>query len=450
MSWQQPPRGYTDPSYYTDAASDIERNLRADFAKYHLLSQIAPGDTPEIIADRNGNAYEISQRWEDHEQLQFRWLWRQLGIEATQWELDPDATRALYDDLARAREAGEPSLDELSWRTLRQAREVTGHSDDVSSAAARAGAHWQIPGPQLQSITNADNSIRPQDTDRHLRAVPGSGLEAPPNAADRALGAPRQLRLLDMAAVEEVIQATDDLLDVEEVVGDRDTGREKQATLLPAVVRDAPISFDYRALAEQHARHTRALAAVQNLAAEHTRLHDRWGAEAGFDQAQVARLEELSNALKHARREAGMAGVGDTDIAAAYQAGVAGVGWSQQPAHPFLGRLTQLTRQHVAALAEIDDLRSAIAELHDQRGGSRVASMTVEVAAEAARAQANSGSEHGPDHGAGESGGHEIGAAIEAALPEDLDPDWDAQDGVETAPAATPSPQPHLTEELNR
>ncbi|MEV0766386.1 hypothetical protein [Nocardia sp. NPDC050435] len=387
MSWQDPPRDFTDPAYYADAASDTERELRAAFARFHLLGEIEPeADTPDRIAERNAAAYEISHPWENHPEVRWRWLWRQLDIEATQWEIDPDRTRALYDDLAQAREAGQPGVDELAWRTLHQARELTGHTGGLSSPSARAG--WWLPGPQLRAITNADNTVA-RTPGRHLRAVPDSGTETTRGAADRALGAPRDLRLLDMTAVEKTIADTDALLNHEELTGDLDPGTDRQTTRAPNPLRENTVDAA-AALAERQSRHAYLLAQVYDLAAQHARLNAAWDPDPDYAHARIERLEELNNLLRGARRSAASAGVQDAAISAAYRAG----------------------RDSVPI--DVDPVPA-----------------------------------HDPDPGLATASGHEIGAAIDAALPDEPAPGWDGQT---PDPAPAPAHSPHLfpSEELNR
>ncbi|MGW0251120.1 hypothetical protein ACWDYH_31275 [Nocardia goodfellowii] len=413
MSWQEPPRGLTDPRYYADAASDTERELRADFAKFHLLGENEPAaDTPDSIAERNGAADEISQRWKNHPEVRWRWLWRALDVEATQWEIDPDRTRKLYEDLARAREASEPGVDEQTWRTLRQARELTGHTDGVSSASVRSGVSWRLPGPQLRAITNADSSIGAKTRDRHLRAVPDSGADPQPSAADRALGAPRQWRLLDMAEVEQAIAATDELLNHEELAGDLDTGTDQRAARSPSIVAE-PSSAAESTLAEQRARHASLLAEVRDLAAEHARLNGDWDPDPDYAQARITRLEETNNLLIRARRAAASAGAGDAAITAAYRAGRDGISSHQDPTH-------NTPTVHGTGVVGEQGLHPG------------------------------SGLDSGPDPvSAAESGGREIGAAIDAAL-DGFTPDWDGPEACDAAPTAGEPLHLSHSEELNR
>ncbi|MFE9328222.1 hypothetical protein ACIHDR_43455 [Nocardia sp. NPDC052278] len=133
MTWLEQPRGYLDPRYYADAASETEQHLRADFAKHYALREIAPfGETPADVARLENNAVELAAPWVHHDMPQWRTLWGQIDAAAGAWEADSEAARRGFDSIARSRDAGDRSVDDMSWRTLRQAREITGHTDGIA------------------------------------------------------------------------------------------------------------------------------------------------------------------------------------------------------------------------------------------------------------------------------------------------------------------------------
>lgn len=374
------------------------------------------------MAHLNGLADQAAATWRDHEAPQLRGVWEGLEAATTVWEARPDATRRAFDRLARNLAAGELGVDEMSWRTLRQAREITGHTDGV--AYGSNPDHWRSPGPQLRVITNTPGT-EPAATPPAETAENTASL----SAVERTLGASPGAQLLDLAEVDRIIAGTDALLGWE----------ESDATLVSPQLRDARISHDYTEIADQQAVHAVLLRQVQNLAAEHARLSEDWTGSTEQRQGRIERLERLLAGLRAARVDALEAGVGHTDVDAAYQAGLQGISWSQQPAHPHLGQIEQLTAQRDDALTETARLRETVEDLRSRLQGLGASSES--DAALPLSTDISASSAIGVDEGR-----EVIDAAIEAALPPSGAPEWDAcvgPDGIERGQST------ELSQELN-
>ncbi|MEV6338749.1 hypothetical protein AB0M12_29005 [Nocardia vinacea] len=274
MSWPDPRHGATDPAYYHDAADHTEAQIRADFTRYYQLRLVAPfAETPEQQQEFTTQADELAARWGRHSSPGNRTQWDQLQAAVAGWEHRPEATRAAYDHIDRAKTTGEIGVDAVVWRNLRQAAEVTGHIETRITGSDQDGARWR------PSEAGAG-----QDTKRT-------------SLLDRALGG-RGPELADLAEIDAIIAETDQLLAAEEELGDLDTGAE-----------------------ERTARQRAALRQLQDLTAEHTWLAERWDGSPEQDQAHIARLESLLAAARTARVDAVDAGVAPADIEAAYRAG---------------------------------------------------------------------------------------------------------------------------------
>ncbi|WP_433709696.1 hypothetical protein ACQP2U_24865 [Nocardia sp. CA-084685] len=274
MSWPEPRYAATDPAYYHDAADQTEAQIRADFTRYYQLRLFAPfAETPEQKQEFTTQADQLAAQWGRHESIEHRRQWEQLQAAVSGWELRPEATRAAYTQIDQAKAAGELGVDEVVWRNLRQAAEVTGHVETTINGSNQDGVRWRPP----------DHS---------------AGHDAEHTSLlDRALGG-RGPELASLAEVDAIIAETDQLLAAEEELGDLDTGADERA-------------------ARQHA----ALRRLQDLAAEHAWLSQRWDGTPEQDQAHIARLESLLAEARTARVDAADAGVPPDDIEAAYRAG---------------------------------------------------------------------------------------------------------------------------------
>ncbi|MFI9508598.1 hypothetical protein [Nocardia sp. NPDC052566] len=393
MSWPEPRRATTDPAYYHDAADDTERQLRADFTLHYQLRQIAPhGESPRQTKTFNDQADALAAKWGRHEQPRCRSLWARLQGAIAGWEARPEPTRRAFNQIENARRSGELGIDDEIWRTLRQAREITGHAEPVISQSKQDGARWRPPAsPKLQLVTDTGTRER------------SSAPEPRRSLLDRALGAPGASIPTD-AEVAAIIAETDEALDIEEQHGDLDTGHDARTALLPRTVREAPVAYDGDRETQTRTQ-IAALRTVQDLTAEHARATGGFTAETSHDQAVIGRLEALLDGIRSARRTAIAAGVEAVDIDAAYRAGLDGTYWSHRPSHQLLGHIDRLTEERDRARAEADTL-------HDQ--------------------QTVPGAE--PDHEAAPDGSR-IGAVIDAALPGDT---------VEAWPTDTePTPESH-------
>ncbi|MGW4369192.1 hypothetical protein ACWEKT_26455 [Nocardia takedensis] len=274
MSWPaSQPGSPTDPAYYHDAADEREAQLRADFARYHYLNEIAPyGETPEQITELTTQARTLSQRWTGSGDATERGLWTQLDSTTAAWEARPETTRAAYQRLARAHAAGDQLADELTWRTLHQTAVLTGRIE-----------------PGITGSVQDSARSRPHDRGNVIELRPTS-------AADRALGG--RGSEISMDEIDAIIAATDELLDAEELDGDRDTGVDQ---------RDV--------------RRQTALRRVQDLSAEYASTSTRFTGVVNHDQALIERLDGLLDHTRAARAEAFRAGATHDQIDLAYVAG---------------------------------------------------------------------------------------------------------------------------------
>ncbi|MRH92942.1 hypothetical protein GFY24_36930 [Nocardia sp. SYP-A9097] len=342
MSWVGEPIGYANPDYYLDAATGTEKQLRADFAKYYQLREIAPfGLTPADTAELNTHVNDLAARWGRHESPQWRRTWQTLQSAVMGWEARPDLARRNFDQLDRARAAGDLTIDDDLWRSLQQARAITGHGPGTTDGSGQ-NSDRRYPNLQLGTSTAPHTPGKAQESD--LRT-----------AVERTLGAPRDLRsaatIATVEQVDEVIAATDEALDAEEQLGDLDNGHEARMALLPRTIREAPVSYNYTESATWELRQAALLREVQDLACEHSNVADTF--DGHDDQARITRLEALRHGLAGARRDALRAGIPAPDVDRAYILGRDGLYWSNEPSDPRLGRIAQLTaeRDHARAQA---------------------------------------------------------------------------------------------------
>ncbi|MGY1943963.1 hypothetical protein [Nocardia asiatica] len=274
MSWPDShPGSPTDPGYYHDTADEREAQLRADFARYHYLREIAPyGETPDQIAELTAQAQMLSKRWTDPGDAEARGLWTQLDASTAAWQARPETTRAAYDRLAQAHATGDQLVDDLTWRTLRQTAILTGRIE-----------------PGITGSVQDSARSRPQDQAKVIELRPTSRV-------DRALGG--RGPEISLKEVDALIASADELLDAEERQGDLDTGADQRSVERQAALRQ-----------------------VQDLSAEHTRTSTRFAGVPSHDQALIERLDELLAQTRDARAEAARAGATQDQIDLAYLAG---------------------------------------------------------------------------------------------------------------------------------
>ncbi|MGW4368073.1 hypothetical protein ACWEKT_20760 [Nocardia takedensis] len=274
MSWPaSQPGSPTDPAYYHDAADEREAHLRADFARYHYLNEIAPyGETPEQIAELTAQARTLSQRWTGSGDATEFGLWTQLDSTTAAWQARPETTRAAYQRLTQAHAAGDQLADQLTWRTLHQAAVLTGRVE-----------------PGITGSVQDSARSRPQDRAKVIEL-------RPTNAADRALGG--RGPEVSMDEIGAIIAATDALLDAAELHGDRDTGVDQREVRRQATLRR-----------------------VQDLSAEYASTSTRFTGVVNHDQALIERLDGLLGQTRVARAEAFRAGATHDQIDLAYVAG---------------------------------------------------------------------------------------------------------------------------------
>ncbi|MBF5000701.1 hypothetical protein IRT45_26535 [Nocardia sp. BSTN01] len=391
------PLGFTNPDYYTDAASRTERQLRADFARYYQLREIAPSAiTAEARAEFNSRADELAIRWARHESEHWRGTWAGLQRVVAGWRTQPEIARRNFDQIARARATGEVAIDDDIWRTLQQARLITGHGPAaISGSGQDAARRYPYLQPDMGATTAPAQPV--EEVDRRT-------------AVERTLGAPRNqaaAALPSLAQVDAVIADTDALLDAEESAADLDDGREARKLLLPRTVREARISADYTQTETWERLHVEALREVQDLAAEHSNLADHL--DGTDDQARIARLDRLRAALSAARRDALAIGLTDDQIQTAYTTGRDGIYWATQPSDPNLGRIAQLLEHRDLARAAAESYRNQFSGATARAAGPGLtAAHSSSIEGAAARELSETGG------GAGAA----ITAAVETALPD--------------------------------
>ncbi|PPJ02283.1 hypothetical protein [Nocardia cyriacigeorgica] len=263
-----------------------EAALRDDFTRAHNLRMIAPhAETPEQTRAFLDQAAALAAHWSRDPVS--RGLWHELEAAVGAWEARPETTAAAFRRLSQTHAAGDLPIDDRQWRTLTQAAELTGHLDPTTAGSDQDSARWRPP-PNTELATSA-------------------------SVLDRALGG-RAAEPVSLDEVDAVIDETNRLLELEHDLGDRDTGADEHASLLPPEVRPAP-GIDVEG------RRTAALAQLQNLTAEHQRLVGEWDGPADAVDTLVTRLDSLLEAARTARRDAAEAGAAATDIETAYRAG---------------------------------------------------------------------------------------------------------------------------------
>ncbi|MBF6397827.1 hypothetical protein IU438_18725 [Nocardia cyriacigeorgica] len=316
------------------AATASESALRRDYARFHNLRTIAAhADTPAQARELLAQATTLADRWTSDPDHNARALWRELDAAVGAWNARPETTARAFRRLSQARNTGDLPVDDRSWRTLRQAAELTGHLTTTIVGSNQDSARW-TPALAVGQRRNGRGSL-----------------------LDRALGG-RAANLVTLDEVDAVIANTDRLLAIEEACGDRDTGTDDHTSLLPPQLRPAPPST---AAADADARRINALITLQNLTAEHARLAGEWDGPPEAVDTLVARLESLQEAIRTTRRAATAAGVPAAEIEAAHRAGSDGRYW-QPPVpstHADPGRGPDATFQHETTTPDVPARQSA-------------------------------------------------------------------------------------------
>ncbi|WP_280335683.1 hypothetical protein [Nocardia wallacei] len=425
MNLAETPVGYANPDYYTDAETTV-RQLRADFARYYWLHEIAPHAIDELTrSEYQTRAEELAMRWGRHEDRRFRRMWESRQAAVMGWESRPDLARRNFDQLADSRRTGGLPVDDELWDALVDARRVTGHGDGAVLGSAQDADH-RYPHLLPEAYTAAragalTTLLDPEDID-------------PRTAVQRTLGAPRHATALaTREQIDAAIAATEEALDAEERTGDLDTGYEARHMLLPRHVREAPVTYRYSDTAAWESRHIRLLRQVQDLAAEHAGVAFDGNRDA--DQARIARLETLRQAISDAGRDAIRAGVRYDDVERAYRLGRDGIYWSTEPSHPRLGRLAQLTEQRDHALTEAATLRAHLTN-HATDPGPETATRAALPAGADLTSQTTTA-------------GTGIADAVHAALPAGGDTD-SATPPPSSQPVGDPSPEPAAEHDTGR
>ncbi|MFD4351547.1 hypothetical protein ACFWPX_03260 [Nocardia sp. NPDC058518] len=396
MSWETRGTSFTNPDYYREAVDRVEAQLRADFATYHQTREIAAyGETPTQIVELNARAHTIARQWQQGGTPQHQQLWQQLDTAVQSWTANPEAARAEFGRLQQSFIEGGSGIDPNAVRTQRQAAELTGHLEPVNDQSFQDGARW-----------------RP----RHLSVVPDPGPEGTRsgNAADRALGG-RSSEELGLAEIDAIINSSDELLSVEEAVSDLDTGDDAITALLPAEQRNAPFDHAFTATLDQLPTQIAAVRRLQDLTAQHIRLATEFDGTSEGGQVLIDQMERLMDGAREANRAALSAGADPDEITGAYQAGLAGQFWSQQPGAPRLAQLDHVLSERDSAMAELDALRTGRGVVPDQ-----APALALAVGGETIAHRSSAANTAPPDPG-----GAVIAGAVEAALPEtDFAAEW--------------------------
>ncbi|MBF6439688.1 hypothetical protein [Nocardia cyriacigeorgica] len=282
------------------SAADLaatEAALRHDFTRAHNLRMIAPhAESPEQSRVFLDQAAALAAHWSGDPES--RGLWHELEAAVGAWEARPETTATAFRRLSQTHAAGELPIGDRQWRSLIQAAELTGHCDPSIAGSGQDSARWR-PQPNAELDSSSASVL------------------------DRALGG-RGPEPVSLDEVDAVIAETNRLLELEHDLGDRDTGADEHASLLPPELRAAP-AFD------AEGRRSAALGQLQNFTAEHQRLVREWDGPAEAVDTLVTRLDSLLEAARTARLDAAEAGASATDIEAAYHAGRDGHYW--QPDH---------------------------------------------------------------------------------------------------------------------
>ncbi|MGW4370341.1 hypothetical protein ACWEKT_32320 [Nocardia takedensis] len=178
------PLSPTDPAYYHDT-DPREARLRADFASFRTLHEIAPyGETPDEVIELGVRANALRTRWVRSTDPAERRLWSELDAATRQWIEDPEATLTQYFRLAEAVSAGDVAAEDPTWRNLHHTAVITGRIEPAVTGSVQDAARSQ-----------------PHDRTRAVAPDPTSLL-------DRALGG-RGPDIGSIAEVEEIINGAD-------------------------------------------------------------------------------------------------------------------------------------------------------------------------------------------------------------------------------------------------
>ncbi|MGW6332179.1 hypothetical protein [Nocardia rhamnosiphila] len=301
MNWPAQTPTRTDPAYHPDAESATEAQLRADFTHHYQLRLIAAyGETPADKIRMYRDAHQLADRWAGHEQRPMRTLWRQLQGAIAGWEARPHATARAFDRVAKSREIGGVPIDGMTWRTLVQACDITGHGPEPIARSEQDAVRTPARAAHLDVIADADTG----------------------KVLDRAFGR----GFLDNATA-----------------GTGAVTRSDTIAGFPAAQSPAASVFSEE-VAQQQNRQIDALRRLQNATAEHSVLADDWGPGALLGE-RILRLEQLLDQGRAARRDAVQAGVPAGEIDQTYRVGLTGVSWHESPGHLLLGRIDHLSRE---------------------------------------------------------------------------------------------------------
>ncbi|MEV3965896.1 hypothetical protein AB0M34_34365 [Nocardia sp. NPDC050193] len=314
----------TDPAFYADAESATEAQLRADFTHHYQLRLIAAyGETPADRIRMYRDAHRLADRWTDHEQRPMRTLWRQLHGAVAGWEARPHATARAFDRVAKSRELGGVPIDCVTWRTLVQACDITGHGPEPITGSEQDAVRTPARVAHLDVVADAD-------TGKVLDRAFGRGF------LDSATAGPEAATGPDTIAEPPAEQTID---------------RPWAESTAPAPRPQLPHTGVFgEEIAQQHNRQIDALRRLQNATAEHTALAAELGPEPLLG-GWILRLEQLLDRGRAARRDAAQAGIPAAEIDQTYRAGLTGVSWQESPGHALLGRIDHLSRELDRALS---------------------------------------------------------------------------------------------------
>ncbi|KZM70431.1 hypothetical protein [Nocardia terpenica] len=343
MSWPEERSGLTDPAWYTDTPDPTERELRADFAQYHYLTQSARSlhrsanylnqtADAEKAHEFDRLAGQLVSKWTGHEQQHYRWMWTDSERAVGAWARDPNDTRAAFAEAERRRAAGDPQMPEDQWRTVQHARQLTGHATTEIAATERS-----------QRLLEADLDViarRAADAERMPQAGPSQDGRS---AVWRTLGGPHNPVAGEPMAEANAAAVVDGVIVPVHAAPQTQTPPEPHV-LVPTQHTPDILDRPDAAATARDLLHVELLSKVQELAAYHSDRTTGFadpGVDPDADRELIEELAGVDSELRNARAEAVRAGVAPEVVDRATAHGYQGVSWATEPADPRLGRITQ-------------------------------------------------------------------------------------------------------------
>lgn len=176
--------GSTDPNYYTLASTQTERHMRADFARsWQLRDAARHAETEHDCELLEQQAADVTAPWIHHESEAWRQRFAYLDAAARDWRDRPELMRRVCDGVAEHHAAGRPTTSALEWRSLQQARELTGHGP-AEWAIAR-GSEQDAVRYNPAAPVPASASFAAARTRELAQSIPGHAFAGLVNDHDR-------------------------------------------------------------------------------------------------------------------------------------------------------------------------------------------------------------------------------------------------------------------------